>query len=152
MSCTVNAHLIDNVQATALKSALAGLGIPRDRIRVIPLQQESEHRSDPMLAGGIWGAVQGAMVGTLIGWLIFFWWSESVVGALFGLVTGAIIGGRARANWVGEHAPGWFAFRSTRVEIDAADVQQAEEIRQLCGRLRLRRIRLVRSFAAPSAS
>ena len=149
MPCTVNAHLIDNVQATALLSALAELGIPREQIRVIPRQRDAEHRSDPVLTGGFSGAVKGAIIGIVVGSLILVWWSAPGIGALFGLVTGAIIGGRAGAEWVGEHAPGWFDYRSTRIEIDADNVHQAEAVRQLCGRLRLRRIQFVQPFTSP---
>ncbi len=132
MSLTITTDVVGNEQVLTLIRFLADAGIPRERIRVCEPDTAPEHGSDAVSSLSLGWGVLGGLAGAAIGALIMSWSALPQVGALWGLVVGAICGARFGGYLVVPRRIQRRDLPSTRIEIDTDDPGQAEDVRRIC--------------------
>jgi hypothetical protein len=132
VSHTVIARISGNERVLTLLGALDAGGFPRAGIRVIESTELPEHGSDPVSTYGTLGGVLGGALGTALGWFAMSWSPMPLMGALWGLVVGALCGARWGTYAVGSRLTPAPSLTSTRIEIDSGGRSEAERAQRIC--------------------
>jgi len=132
MFCIVNARVANEQAARALIDSLVGAGIPSDSVHVIKTAESRRLRSHPTVTGSLSWRLMTSLTGGVIGFALLSGWSEPLLGSLWGMVIGGILGGPSDDSVATDGNPATSTTHSTLIQIDTQDAVQTTCIQRIC--------------------